>query len=166
MTDDDMVEYMVALDDPSVSSGSSSSSRSSSSSMKFYRTVEPIDLNHTLAQVFDMLTGSVFSHLFGTAASANARGLELVIIFGMNARSGEKVRNVERNCAVLKWGKAVKDFSEIFNVTFKIYDGNMNSSNSSEPNRSLLVTPKFSIFLNPKEKADSARNDEVNDRGL
>jgi hypothetical protein len=167
MTDDEKVEYMVALDDPSVSSGSSSSRSSSSSSMKFYRTVEPIDLNHTLAQVFDMLTGSVFSHLFGTAASANARGLELVIIFGMNARSGEKVRNVERNCAVLKWGKAVKDFSEIFNVTFKIYERNMNSSNSSaEPNRSLSVTPKFSIFLNPKEKADSARNDEVNDRGL
>ncbi len=68
---------------------------------------------------------SAYAITIGTAAAANARGWELVIIFGINARSGEKVRNVERNCAVLKWGKAVKDFSEIFNVTFKIYERRM-----------------------------------------
>jgi hypothetical protein len=39
-------------------------------------------------------------------------------------------------------------------------------SDSSESNRSLIVTPKFSIFLKPKEKVDTARKDEVNDRGL
>jgi hypothetical protein len=110
---------MVALDDPSVSSGSSSSS-----TIKFYRTLESINVEHTVAQVFDILSGSIFAHLFGTA-DANSRGLELATFFGKDARSGESVRNEERNCAILKWGKAVKYFKEVYNVTFKLYQKNM-----------------------------------------
>jgi hypothetical protein len=87
MADCEEVEYLVALNAPSVSSGSSSSSN-----IKFYRTVEPIDIEHTVAQVFDILSGSIFGHLFGTA-DANSRGLELATFFGKDARSGENVRN-------------------------------------------------------------------------
>ncbi len=92
---------MVALDDPSVSSGSSSSS-----TIKFYRTVESINIEHTVAQVFDILSGSVFAHLFGTA-DANSRGLELATFFGeLVQKSDSKAHNVEKS--VVKKAKVVK----------------------------------------------------------
>lgn len=150
-------EFMVGVLDSSVSSSSSSSS-----SISFFRTENPIDKEHTIVEVFEILSKSTLEHLFRADTS---RGLESAIFKGKDARSGEIVRNEERNCAVTKWGKATKSFGDIYNITFKLHQRHT-TSNSSESNTSLQTTPKFSLFLNPKERSDSARKNEINEKGL
>ena len=81
-------EFMVGVLDSSVSSSSSSSS------ISFFRTENPIDKEHTIVEVFEILSKSTLEHLFRADTS---RGLESAIFKGKDARSGEIVRNEERN---------------------------------------------------------------------
>jgi hypothetical protein len=66
-------EFMVGVLDSSVSSSSSSSS----SSISFFRTETPIDKEHTIVEVFEILSKSTLEHLFRADTS---RGLESVVI--------------------------------------------------------------------------------------
>jgi hypothetical protein len=121
--------YKFALIDPRTTTGSRSSQSlaiSHDSSLIFYSTEMTIDSELTVAEVFNTLCTSVFSHLFGK--HDNSQKLEYVLFSGTTYYNGkDRSYNVcvhtsgGNEFESRKWSEIYKDFSTVFDVTFKIY---------------------------------------------